>query len=277
MKIVFLSREVPDSVSMIGLVHNEHKIEAIIFEATPSLMARVKKRLRLRSPFDLALGVWRRVTRKLLDLFGLGPRRPKLDLLPRPRVPSGVAVHRVPSINSPETKALLASLEPDVVLVRGTSIIRDEILADVPLTLNAHAGLSPYYRGAHCTEWALLNWDPYNIGVTVHEVTKRIDGGSIFGQVRIPIEAMDTVASIEEKICFEGSRLFQHALRILAKGKSLVLKPQERGGSLRLGLHWDAHCEARIRALQRPKVMASMLKRPSRSKRPIIEVEEPSP
>ena len=276
MKIVFLSRDVPDSISMLNLVHQEHPVEAIILEATPSLMTRVKKRLRLRSPFDLLVGGTRRFIRKLADLLGLGPRRRRLDLLPKPRVPQSVAVHRVSSINSDEAKALLKALNPDVVLVRGTSIIRESVLADVPLALNAHAGLSPYYRGAHCTEWALLNWDPYNIGVTVHEVTKRVDGGAIFGQVRVPIEALDTVASIEEKICFEGARLFQRAIRILASGSSLTMKPQQRGGSLRLGLHWDAHCESRIRSLQRPSVMASMLKRPSRSKRSIIEVEEPS-
>ena len=31
---------------------------------------------------------------------------------------------------------------------------RDELLAAVPLALNIHWGLLPYYRGTHCTEWA---------------------------------------------------------------------------------------------------------------------------
>jgi hypothetical protein len=274
-KIVFLSREVPDSLSMLRLVHDKHTVMAVIFEETPSLLARIRKRLKLRSLSDLLVGGTRRLVRSLVNALGGGPRRRKLDLLPRPMLPKGLSVHRVSSINAPESKALLDALQPDVVLVRGTSLIRDEILAEVPLTLNVHAGLSPYYRGSHCTEWALLNWDPYNIGVTVHEITRAIDGGAIYGQVRVPIEPLDTVASIEEKICFEGARLFESALTHLETGAELPLHPQPKhGGSLRLGLHWDAHCEARVRSLQRPSLMSSMLKRPSRRKRPIIHPGE---
>lgn len=263
---------------MLRLVHEQHAVDAIIFEATPSLRARIRKRLKLRSPADLLVGGIRRLVRLVVKSVGGGPRRRNLDLLPRPTLPPGVQVHHVPSINAPEAKALLDELGPDVVLVRGTGLIRDEILQDVPLTLNVHAGLSPYYRGSHCTEWALLNWDPYNIGVTVHQVTKAIDGGAIYGQVRVPIEALDVVASIEEKICFEGARLFNQALSHLETGAELPLHPQvKHAGSLRLGLHWDAYCESRVRSLQRPSVMSAMLKRPSRRKRPIIHAEEAAP
>ena len=81
--------------------------------------------------------------------------------------------------NSTEVARRLTALKPDLILDHGTSIVSDSIIETAPLALNLHWGLSPYYRGTFCTEWALINHDPRNIGVTIHRLAKAVDGGDI--------------------------------------------------------------------------------------------------
>ena len=43
--------------------------------------------------------------------------------------------------------------------------------------LNAHPGILPYYRGANCPEWSILNNFP--IGITIHIMNNKYDSGRI--------------------------------------------------------------------------------------------------
>jgi hypothetical protein len=67
-----------------------------------------------------------------------------VDTTPRP------SHHRVPSVNTPDAVALLASLRPELVVVHGTRIIAQRALnsAGYPM-INVHAGITPRYRGVH--------------------------------------------------------------------------------------------------------------------------------
>src|SRR3546814_7243079 len=65
--------------------------------------------------------------------------------------------------------------------------------------LNIHAGLSPRYRGSRCTEWAVACGDVLNIGVTVHRLTKDIDGGAILGQARVQVRPEDTIEDVNAR------------------------------------------------------------------------------
>ena len=96
-------------------------------------------------------------------------------------------------------------------------------MATSDLALNLHWGLSPYYRGTHCTGWALINWDPYNIGVTIHKLTQRIDGGSILAQKRAVIKPGDTVNSINMQLTQLGTEL---VIKIIDKIVSRKQKPR---------------------------------------------------
>ena len=65
-------------------------------------------------------------------------------------------VKEVPHINHPDVVQLTDELEPDLIAVFGTSLIRGELLQKGRLGMvNLHGGLSPEYRGADCTFWAL--------------------------------------------------------------------------------------------------------------------------
>ena len=105
-------------------------------------------------------------------------------------------VTRVPSVNSPEARKVLAELQPAVVVVNGTRIIGKETLRAVRCPMiNTHAGITPLYRGVHGGYWALADGRPELVGTTVHLIDAGIDTGTILGQATFPISPEDTFAT----------------------------------------------------------------------------------
>lgn len=175
-------------------------------------------------------------------------------------------------INSIEVEKMLAELEADVILDHGTSLVKSNIIDQAPLALNLHWGLSPYYRGVDCTIRALLNWDPYNIGVTVHKLAKKIDGGEILAQKRIEIINTDTSETIPLKLTFEGTHELIKILGKIVRKEALSFHSQnEEMGFLCRGIQWNQEQYYWIKNLSK-KQMAQILSKPSRKAAPIIEL-----
>jgi methionyl-tRNA formyltransferase len=77
---------------------------------------------------------------------------------------------------------LAESLRPDLICVFGTNLIRGPLLERFTL-VNLHGGLSPEYRGADCTFWALHNGEPEKVGCTLHFIDAGIDTGGLIAHV----------------------------------------------------------------------------------------------
>jgi folate-dependent phosphoribosylglycinamide formyltransferase PurN len=108
------------------------------------------------------------------------------------RVPS----QRVPSVNDDQTVALLASLQPALIVVHGTRIIAARVLKLVGCpVVNMHAGITLRYRGVHGGYWALAEQHPDWVGTTVHLVDPGIDTGGILGQSTFDVSTEDTIAT----------------------------------------------------------------------------------
>jgi methionyl-tRNA formyltransferase len=161
-------------------------------------------------------------------------------------------------------------------LDHGTGIVRDELIESVPLALNVHWGLSPYYRGTHCTEWALVNWDPYNIGVTLHRLSREIDGGGVVSQARAQITPDDTVHSINMQLTQLGTALARGALTRLDQGHQLVFHSQDHAqGLLTLNRQWSRTLTRQMRYIENQGLIGRMLKHPARRARlPIVELAD---
>jgi folate-dependent phosphoribosylglycinamide formyltransferase PurN len=92
----------------------------------------------------------------------------------------------VSSINAKSTIELIKAINPDLIIVNGTRIISKKVLQAVNCKfINAHAGITPMYRGVHGTYWALVNRDIENSGVTVHFIDEGIDTGNIIKQRQV--------------------------------------------------------------------------------------------
>lgn len=149
----------------------------------------------------------------------LGPMREKrLDSIIREtgldaRPPTGIAIHKVPSVNSDECRALLRALAPSVVAVYGTRIIRKETLRAVAAPfINYHAGINPKYRGQHPGYWALVAGDTGNAGVTIHLVDEGVDTGEVLYQSSVGFSADDSIATYQHVQAAHALPLFSAAI-----------------------------------------------------------------
>ena len=85
----------------------------------------------------------------------------------------------VDKFNSEEVKDILISNRVELLILTSTPIIKSIILDIKDLTiLNAHTGWLPKYRGLDANLKALR--DGFRPGVSVHKVTKKIDGGEVY-------------------------------------------------------------------------------------------------
>ena len=182
---------------------------------------------------------------------------------------NALAIYETYDINADSVVERIRELKPDIILVYGTSLVKTKVIENVPLVLNLHGGLSPYYRGSYCTEWALLNRDPENIGYTIHQLSDKIDGGGILTQWRVSILGDDTANRINMKLIKEGT---QDMIRVLGKLQDKKLpdfQPQDgASGFLYLTSHWSFKMQGLVRKLEKEK-LTQMLTKPSRKKLPI--------
>lgn len=174
------------------------------------------------------------------------------------------------NINSPEVLAQLQAIKPDLIVVQGTTLIKNSTIKDIPLVFNLHWGLSPYYRGSYCTEWALLNEDILNIGYTLHKISARIDGGDILFQGRPQISPQDDTYSNNMKLTRDGAKAMSMAIDHIKKGVPLHFHTQDSSqGELYLTKHWQAR-QKKLLPQQESKI-AAMLSQPRIPAKKIID------
>lgn len=139
-------------------------------------------------------------------------------------------VHEVPHINHPDLLALAERLNPDVIAVFGTSLIKGLLLKNKRWKiLNLHGGLSPNYRGADCTFWALYNGEPDQIGCTLHFIDEGIDTGNLIAHVCPEIREDDDELTLFWRAVRDSAEIYAESLQRIARGEQLGLPQPGRG------------------------------------------------
>lgn len=65
---------------------------------------------------------------------------------------------------------------------------------------NIHGGLLPKYRGVNTNFWPHVNNESNLVGITMHDLSDKIDSGNIFFQESAQIEKKDTINSLSCKV-----------------------------------------------------------------------------
>jgi methionyl-tRNA formyltransferase len=129
-------------------------------------------------------------------------------------------LRHIHGVNTADGAEAIASLNPDVLLIYGTVLVSSRVLSLAKvIALNMHTGISPYYRGADCAFWPLYNGELEMIGATVHECTRDIDGGRIFGTARAQLRSGDDVFSVFARSVMAGADLYVAKVKELMAGK----------------------------------------------------------
>lgn len=107
-------------------------------------------------------------------------------------------------INSEINVAAIISLNPDLLVAYGCSLIKGQLLtAFRGRFLNVHLGLSPYYRGSGTNYWPLVNSEPEYLGATFMHIDAGVDTGEIIHQIRARIKREDTPAAIGNRLIID--------------------------------------------------------------------------
>jgi len=130
--------------------------------------------------------------------------------------------------NAPESLDELRRLKADLFVVADYGqILSDDLLSSARLGgINLHGSLLPMYRGAAPINWAIYRGDT-ETGVTVIQMTPRIDAGPALAQTRGAIGPDETAPQLEARLAALGAPLIVRVVDDLAAGRCAPL-PQDR-------------------------------------------------
>ena len=130
-----------------------------------------------------------------------------------------IPVYCVSNHNDNTCKELLKADKPDVLVLGGTRIIKQQIL-EVPRqsTVNSHPGLLPWLRGSASVGWALYKDMPQ--GATAHFIDPGIDTGDIIVSRQLPVYRHDTYESINYRIAILAGELMAEAVTSIKNGEA---------------------------------------------------------
>ncbi len=202
------------------------EVQAIVHETGSEWNA--NKVFKLLRPDNLTRKLWRwlRDRRRYLGnqeaRFFFGDASPRLD---RPEL-----VVEVPHINHPDVVTLADRLQPDLICVFGTSLIRGELLSRGRLGIgHLHGGLSPEYRGADCTFWALYNREPEKVGCTLHWIDRGIDTGRLIAHICPEVHPDDTELTLFWRGVRDSAAVYAEFVQRLAAGERFGQTQPGRG------------------------------------------------
>ncbi|MFH0831782.1 MAG: formyltransferase family protein [archaeon] len=120
------------------------------------------------------------------------------------------------TVNINQVAREIKEIEPDIITVFGTTLIKEPLISACSKIVNLHLGLSPYYRGNGTNLFCFYNKELEYIGATVHFLDKKIDGGMIISQVRPDIDTgKDTINTINCKAIKRGIEEVVRVVEIL--------------------------------------------------------------
>ncbi|MBF8808667.1 MAG: methionyl-tRNA formyltransferase [Enterococcus lacertideformus] len=142
-------------------------------------------------------------------------------------VKHGLLVLQPEKITGSAEMEKIIALKPDVLITAAFGQFLPEKLLQVPThgAVNVHASLLPKYRGGAPVHYAIINGEK-ETGVTIMEMTKKMDAGGIYAQESLPITKQDDVGTMFEKLSALGKQLLLKTLPDILNG-NLSPRPQD--------------------------------------------------
>jgi hypothetical protein len=144
------------------------------------------------------------------------------------RFDEGLSVQFVADVNGHDARRSLDELDPQIVFVFGTRIIKASVFEGRSAKfVNLHWGWSPDYRGEGIIS-ALALGGTGALGVTIHRLSAGIDSGDILYRGRPVVDEADNFYSIGLKLTRIGVEFFIDCAQRVRRGDDLVGQAQEQ-------------------------------------------------
>jgi len=132
------------------------------------------------------------------------------------------------SLRNEDTKALLTSLQPDLIVVVAYGKILPTWLLELPKygCINIHASILPKYRGAAPIHYAILNGDK-STGVTIMQMDEGLDTGDMLKTITTDIHRNETTGELFDRLATLGGDSINSVIEELVAGKLTPIKQDE--------------------------------------------------
>ena len=147
-----------------------------------------------------------------------------------------ISVIEVGKENSYKAEKKVKMLNPDLLILLGTGIIRKNILK-IPNqgTIHVHQGYLPKYRGVNTIEWSVYH--NHAIYISAHFVSPGIDTGDIIKRIRISYNNHDDITSIREKCKNRAIKLIIETIEKISTGSEERIKQTKSEGNQYFEMH----------------------------------------
>lgn len=131
----------------------------------------------------------------------------------------GIPVLQPEKLKEQGFERAFGELAPEICLVAAFGQIIPRAVLAVPRLgfINVHPSLIPRYRGAAPMQWALIHGDA-ETGVSILQMTPRLDDGPILAQQAVPLPPDETAQSLCDRLSVLGGSLAAEVLRALESG-----------------------------------------------------------
>jgi methionyl-tRNA formyltransferase len=154
------------------------------------------------------------------------------QLYPPPAASPRICVTSSP--NSPEVRAFLNELAPDLVIARCKTLLKPSTFS-IPRwgTFVLHPGKCPEYRDAHGCFWALANHQPEHVAVTLLRIDDGVDTGPVFGYYSCEFDsARDSHVVIQAKAVTSNLDAIRGKLEEIDAGTAVPLDTRGRASAV---------------------------------------------
>lgn len=141
----------------------------------------------------------------------------------------GLRIEQPEKASTPEFVAGMKELGVEVFTVAAFGqILREPLLNGLPC-INVHGSLLPKYRGAAPIERAIMAGER-ETGVSIMDITPKVDTGAVYLQRVVPIEDEDDAGSMYEKLGKAGGEALAEVLDAIEVG-GIASKPQNESAA----------------------------------------------
>ena len=182
----------------------------IVFMGTPDFAANVLQKL-IDEKYNIVLVVSQ-------------PDRPvgrKKELLPTP-VKKVALAHDLPMFQPEKIKLdyeRILTVSPDLIITAAYGQLIPKVVLKTPKLgcINVHASLLPKYRGGAPIHHAIIDGETQT-GVTIMYMEETMDTGDIISQASTPIEEIDDVGTLFERLSHIGAKVLIETLPLVKNG-----------------------------------------------------------
>jgi methionyl-tRNA formyltransferase len=215
MKVIIFTNSNSNQIALVNKIFQQVTIEAIVVSKNIIKNKKVKKtplfyklvQFVIELPFKYA---WQKLQLEYKKNFPTFPN---------------TKIFEVDNINDKKTIKIISDIDPSLIIVSGTNLIKDNIINSVNkkcLIMNLHTGISPYIKGGpNCTNWCLSKNRFDLIGNTIMELDVGIDSGKIIATEQTQLIGNETLFEIHWKVMEHAHDLYIRAIKCYLINKKI--------------------------------------------------------